>query len=81
MRLDHLRISLASPESAETRAVVTLLRMSSSDSCCSSWLPHDFLCGGGAGPNCKSHGISLIQRGVLQGYLTHKKTYPPRTLL
>ena len=31
-------------------------------------------------PNCNSHVISLIQRGVLQGYLTYKKTHPPRTL-
>ena len=28
-------------------------------------------------PNCNSHVISLIQRGVLQGYLTYKKMHPP----
>ena len=31
-------------------------------------------------PNCNSHLTSLIQRTVLQGYLTYKKTHPHRTL-
>ena len=35
----------------------------------------------GRDPNCNSHVISLIQRDVLQGYLTYNQTHPPRTLL